>query len=120
MTYEVFFTQLSKRDLSDNIAYIAGVLKNRKAASDLYSRFMKASDDLATNPDSSHLSDIQVLADLGVRVRHIGGYNVYYMFHEEKVVFLRIVSTLMDTYSDDFIVSVIESSFEAPHRKDRE
>ena len=42
------------------------------------------------------------------------------MFHEEKVVFLRIVSTLMDTYSDDFIVSVIESSFEAPHRKDRE
>ena len=38
---------------------------------------MKASDDLATNPDSSRLSDIQVLADLGVRVRHIGGYNVY-------------------------------------------
>ncbi len=73
MTYEVFFTKLSKRDLGDNIAYIAEVLKNRKAASDLRDRLMKAKDDLTVNPESSRLSDIPILADLGVRVRHIGG-----------------------------------------------
>ena len=112
MSYEVSFTSLARRDYDENIGYIVGILKNVTAARNLRRRFKEASGQLSVNPESSRLSDIGCLAELGVRVRYIGGYDIFYIFTGDRVVILRFVSALMDTYSDDFIESVIEGTFE--------
>lgn len=88
----------------DNIlSYIINNLGNRKTAFDYLNRYEKAKTDLGTYPCFSQLSSSKRLADLGVRVRPIGGYSLYYIFRNNKVYILRVVSTLMDIESEEFI-----------------
>ncbi|MBR1452008.1 MAG: hypothetical protein IJ592_00735 [Candidatus Methanomethylophilaceae archaeon] len=103
MSYRVLTTDLSDIDMARNISYIIDVLGNRKAAADLLDRYEEVKTEIGDNPLAFQFSNSKRLADLGVRVRFIGGYAVHYKLIEDRVYILRVVSTLMDVESDEFL-----------------
>lgn len=93
MNYTVHITAAAERDMANASDHIAFVLKNPKAAGDLFDEAELKLNALSSFPDKFPLVDDPLLASWGVRFTHVKHYLAFYVISEidHKVTVIRFL-----------------------------
>ena len=83
MSYHIHITATAERDMLNASDHIEFVLKNPKAADDLWDEAERKIYSLADFPEKFKLVDDPVLASWGVRFIVVNGYLAFYVISKE-------------------------------------